>query len=90
MHLYDFIVSYDISDSKRLAKIAKLMEKCAIRIQKSVFLLKATKCELEELIFNIKNIINEEIDDVRIYKVNTHKSLHLAMATDLQNPMILV
>ena len=90
MHLYDFIVSYDISDTKRLVKIAKLMEKCAIRIQKSVFLLKASNEELSNLVANITEIINENSDDVRIYKVNIQKSLHLAMATDLQNPMILV
>jgi CRISPR-associated protein Cas2 len=90
MHLNDYIVSYDICDRKRLAKLAKLLEKIAIRIQKSIFLLKASKNELLGLINSIKDIINEEQDDVRIYKINIEKSLHLASATDLKNPMILV
>ncbi|MEZ6141686.1 MAG: CRISPR-associated endonuclease Cas2 [Zavarzinella sp.] len=33
-----YIIAYDIADPKRLRKIARLMEKWAIRTQKSVFL----------------------------------------------------
>ena len=37
MKRFDFLVCYDIADAKRLRKVAKLLEKEAIRIQKSQF-----------------------------------------------------
>jgi CRISPR-associated endonuclease Cas2 len=42
-----FVIAYDIKDDKRLRKIAKFMEKEAIRIQLSVFFLR----ELQKMIF---------------------------------------
>ena len=42
-----FVIAYDIKDDKRLRKIAKFMEKEAIRIQLSVFFLReATKDDI--------------------------------------------
>lgn len=52
------IVSYDIHDHKRLARIAKIMNNYGERVLKSVF-----ECSLDEAWFNeMKNRVEEKID----------------------------
>ena len=38
MKTYNFVISYDISDDKRLRKAAKILEKEAMRFQYSVYI----------------------------------------------------
>ncbi len=83
-----FLICYDISDVKRLSKIAKRVEKRALRIQKSIYLFEdVTKIELQELIEDIMKIFDNKKDDLRIYKIKD-KGLHLGAAMDLENPLI--
>jgi len=85
-----FLICYDVSDEKRLRKVAKLLEKIAIRIQYSVFLYSHTsKNDLMQTVLKLEEIINIEEDDIRIYKVNITKSLHLKSAIDLKYPNII-
>jgi CRISPR-associated protein Cas2 len=89
MKKFNFLICYDISDVKRLVKVAKTVEKNAIRIQKSIFLLIDTsKEEMYEIVEAIENIINMKEDDVRIYKIDIHQSLHFNSAVDLKNPIV--
>jgi len=70
-----FVIAYDIKDDKRLRKIAKFMEKEAIRIQLSVFFLReATKDDILKIVKKSKEIMEDE-DDFRIYKVDMKYSL---------------
>jgi CRISPR-associated protein Cas2 len=82
----DFIISYDISNSKRLRKLAKELEKFAIRIQYSVFYVPSVS---QEMLFDIIETINEIIDtnedDVRIYTV-LDPGFKLGQAVDLSDP----
>jgi len=82
----DFIISYDISNSKRLRKLAKELEKFAIRIQYSVFYVPSVS---QEMLFDIIETINEIIDtnedDVRIYTVSD-PGFKLGQAVDLSDP----
>ncbi len=90
MKLFNFIVAYDIADAKRLKKVAKSLEKVAIRIQYSVFFYKdASKDELKNLVNTLESIIDHEKDDIRIYKANISKSLHLKSAINLKQPNII-
>jgi len=90
MKRFDFLICYDISSPSRLQKIAKILEKEAIRIQKSVFFVaEMTKEEIKLLIEKIADYINPKEDDVRIYKVDKHSSKHLRSGVDLTNPNIL-
>jgi CRISPR-associated protein Cas2 len=89
MKQYDFLISYDIADQKRLAKIARVLEKEAIRIQYSLFFYKdATKVELHRLLKKILKIYNEQEDDIRVYKIKNY-GLHFGTAIDLKNPFII-
>ncbi len=88
MHKKDFLICYDISDKKRLQKIGKLVEKKALRIQKSIYLFdKVTKDELNQLVENIMKVFDEKKDDLRIYKIE-NKGIKMGIATDLENPLI--
>ena len=84
----DYIISYDISNYKRLAKLARNLEKGAMRIQKSVFLLSSiSNNELLGIIDMINAIIDVETDDVRIYTI-VDPGISLAQAVNLADPYI--
>ncbi len=86
MRRYDFIISYDIADPKRLGKIGRLMEKHAIRVQYSVYLYNdATREEVLGLVARVERIYDPEKDDIRVYKIR-HHGIHLGAAVDLKNP----
>ena len=82
----DYIISYDISDHKRLARLARRLEKKAMRIQKSVFLFSSvSRQQLLDIIELINAVIDEEADDVRIYRM-LDPGIALAKAVDLGDP----
>ena len=86
MKRYNFIISYDISNDKRLRKIAKLLEKKAIRIQYSVFYLpNATKEELHNILNKLLKLYNEKEDDIRVYNIK-NSGINLASAINLDQP----
>lgn len=59
-----YIVAYDIADPRRLRRVARLLEKHALRCQKSVFLYEGAKQRLTALLDDIKALINEQEDCV--------------------------
>lgn len=63
----NWIVCYDIASSKRLQKIAKIMEDYGVRVQKSVFEMEINFRELSELKQRAETIINWEQDSVKYY-----------------------
>lgn len=86
----DFLICYDISDEKRLKKVAKQLEKLSIRIQKSVFFYKnASKNNIKILATALNNLINEKEDDIRIYQIDICKSMHFNNGISLVRPNIL-
>ena len=88
MKKIDFIIAYDIRDDKRLRKMAKLLENEALRVQFSVFYIKCDKKKLFEIIDKIKKIIDEEEDDVRIYKINLSKTLFLQKSQSVKKLIV--
>ncbi len=82
----DFIIAYDISCEKRLRKVAKILEKESLRIQKSVYLCKEiTKDELYRLVDKALKILDINSDDLRIYKIGKG-SINLHSAMDIDYP----
>lgn len=81
-----YLICYDISDQKRLAKLARTLDKIAYRIQYSIYLLEnASKSEVLALADEIMEIIDEKADDVRIYRIK-NSGLRAGCAVDLDNP----
>ena len=88
MSRQDFLICYDIADEKRVGKIGKLVEKDAMRIQRSVYFYEqVTKEELTLLIEKVLTILDVEADDLRVYLIK-NKGIALGEAVDLNNPLI--
>ena len=64
-----FLVSYDIRDTKRLHKVAKLMERYGTRVQLSVFECHLSDKQFQQLQLFINKLINQEKDSVRFYRL---------------------
>jgi CRISPR-associated protein Cas2 len=91
MKNFDFVIGYDIASPKRLQKIAKLLEKVAIRIQYSLFFYpKVSREMLENLTHDILELMDENEDDVRIYRVDSKRSLCLMSGFDLIYPKLFI
>ena len=68
--------------------MAKLLENEALRVQLSVFYIKCDKKKLSEIIDKIKKIIDEDEDDVRIYRINLAKTLFLQKSKSVKNLIV--
>lgn len=64
-----WIVGYDIASPKRLRRIAKFLEKSALRIQFSLFVGCWTQAEFDRVWFGLGKLINPRCDDVRAWPV---------------------
>ncbi|MBD3256320.1 MAG: CRISPR-associated endonuclease Cas2 [Candidatus Lokiarchaeota archaeon] len=64
-----FIITYDISNEKRLKNIAKICESYLIRVQKSVFEGDLTKSQLHILQEKLTKTMDKEEDSIIIYFV---------------------
>jgi CRISPR-associated protein Cas2 len=85
----DIIIAYDIADPRRLRRTARQLEKVAIRIQYSVFLWPSvSRQQIEHLVRMLRQWIDLEEDDVRIYRIDPKRSLHLGDALDLNHPTL--
>ncbi len=85
----DYLILYDITDPKRLAKTAKYLTTRAFRVQYSVFLLQSpTKRELDALTARLRELIDATCDDLRIYRIKNH-GYRAGCATDLRDPFII-
>jgi len=86
---YDFLVCYDISDKTRLSKVARVVEKYAMRMQYSVYFYEqVSQIELNLFVQKIVKLIDQEEDDIRIYSIK-NRGIALGNAIDLDNPLIL-
>ncbi len=84
----EFLIAYDIGDTKRIAKIGRFLSKIGIRIEYSIFYVKASKDEMTEIAMKINEIIDTDADDVRIYEI---KDYGIALGTaDLLDEIFII
>ena len=69
-----YIIAYDIADPKRLNRVARFLERWALRCQKSVFLFKGTEVALGELLEDLTPILKLDEDCVQAWRVATDQS----------------
>lgn len=62
-----YVISYDITDDKRRNKVAKILENYACRVQYSVFEIICDKEIIDRILFDLKEVIKEDEDSVRVY-----------------------
>ena len=86
---HDFLICYDISDRKRVSHIARVVEKQAMRIQMSIYYYEGvTQSELMHLVEQIVSLMDEEADDLRIYRIRD-RGISMGDAIDLDHPLLL-
>ncbi len=64
-----YLVSYDISDEKRLKRVHQFLKDYGKWVQKSVFECWLTKAEYQELKIGLKQLIKPKEDRVRFYSL---------------------
>lgn len=77
------VVTYDISDEKRLGKIAKILKNFGWRVQKSVFECHLDMEQYKRLKKEISAVIDSSSDRVRYYKLckdDANNILHIGDA----------
>lgn len=64
-----YLVTYDIADPRRLARLFKFLKKQGIPVQYSVFLVEVSAVKMASLIAKIATMIDDDADDVRAYRM---------------------
>ena len=62
-----YLIGYDISDSKRLQRFHRKLSRYALPLQYSIFLFEGTEQELMACLNKLLNILNKKEDDLRVY-----------------------
>ncbi len=62
-----YLVAYDISDPKRLNEVHRYLKKLGLPLQYSVFLLRLTPKQKQQVVWRLNRLIHPRYDDVRIY-----------------------
>lgn len=62
-----YIVAYDIADRRRLSRTARLLERQALRIQKSVFLFSGCEADVKRLMAELRQLIDPHEDVVEAW-----------------------
>ncbi len=66
---YLVLVCYDITEPRRLARVAKVCLAYGERVQKSVFECHLSQRQLNELIGKLVPLIDQRVDYLRVYKI---------------------
>jgi CRISPR-associated protein Cas2 len=83
-----YLICYDIACEKRLAKVARALEKECLRVQYSVFLLPlATRERAQAIAQSLADLIDPQADDLRLYPI-TNPGLRSGTAPDLNEPLV--
>ena len=61
------LIAYDIADPRRLARVARVVARSALRIQYSVYVAKLSPRQLRDLEAALRDVIDPAADDLRIY-----------------------
>ncbi len=64
-----FLIAYDISNPRRLRRVARFLQRRAIRCQKSVFLLRASRQRVETLLDELLPLLDPSQDAVQAWEL---------------------
>ena len=71
----NYLVCYDIRDPRRLSRVYKLLKGIGLHIQYSVFHCSLSWPNLLELKEKLKELIDENDDDIRIYPLPSEEKV---------------
>jgi CRISPR-associated protein Cas2 len=67
-----WLVAYDIREPRRLARVHRLLGRVAVPVQYSVFAASGSHADMRRLADELRGLIDESVDDVRIYSIPTN------------------
>ncbi len=65
-----FLIAYDIANPKRLSRVARRLEKVAVRCQKSVFLFQGETGTVESLLDELATILQLTEDVIQAWRLS--------------------
>ena len=70
-----YLVSYDIANPKRLARVHRVLKKQGLPLQYSVFTVVIERKALLRLLSNLDALIHPAQDDIRCYRLTNNKDM---------------
>lgn len=67
-----WVIAYDIADPDRLRKVHAYLRQRALHLQYSVFLASIGDARLGDLLDDLRVLIDESADDIRVYRIPEH------------------
>jgi len=64
-----WVIAYDIADPERLRRVHDYLKRRAFHLQYSVFLADASDSTLGDLLDDLRVLIDEGADDIRVYRI---------------------
>ena len=64
-----YLIAYDIADPRRLRRVARLLEKRALRCQKSVFFAEVTPNQLQQILDEVEQLIDGRADCLQAWRL---------------------
>jgi len=64
-----FVIAYDVSRPRRLRRVARALERRAVRVQYSVFLFRGDEAALTALLEDLRQLIRPEDDVIQAWPV---------------------
>ena len=83
----NWIISYDITDARRLRRVYRLCCDSAVTLQNSVFWAEFSQKELDHFIQEIQTLIDSTADSVKVLPVGTLNTLLLMGQSRLPQEM---
>ena len=74
-HAKRWLLAHDIREPKRLQRVWRYLRQEGVRMQHSVYLLKGDRDAIERVMEQLRNLIDERCDDVRIYPLTENTRL---------------
>lgn len=74
-HARRWLLAHDIADPKRLQKVWRFLRQEGVRLQHSVYLIRADRAQLEEVLIRLRTLIDAKADDVRVYAITENTQI---------------
>jgi len=65
----NWLVTYDITENRRLSRVFKRLKKAGVPVQYSVFSVNANTLQMKTLMAELAGHINAKEDDIRAYRL---------------------
>ena len=83
------LVCYDIRDDRRLRRVHRCMREWGLPLQYSVFYCYLSDRQRQQLTWELRGLIDERVDDVRIYSIQCAATIYFQGRKPLPDGMLI-